>query len=116
MGTVNLEESIEVLMSQMQSEEDSDRDSGEGGEIGEQLHSEESVQVGQKPTETPIGEDQRDPAPVVTGSGTSLNLPEEFGYENFHILNYHAGIASADPVVTELRQQYLDADDCLTHV
>ena len=113
---VDLDGRIDALVCKIQSEEDSNEDSPEDGEREDQELPSNSAQVTQTPAEANPDPDNTDQVAAMTGSGANLNVPEEFGYENFHILNYHSGISAADPVVMELRQQYLDADDCLSHV
>ena len=103
-------------MGQMQSEEDSNEGSLEEDDKEDQELPANPVHVEPTPVESNHDPDETDHVAAMTGSGANLEVSEEFGYENFHIVNYHSGISAADPVARELRQQYLDADDCLNHI
>ena len=54
--------------------------------------------------------------PAILGSGAGIQAPTEFGYEHFHIAAYHAQIGEQHPIAEKLKEQFLDAEDCLTHV
>ena len=66
-----------------------------------------------------VAENEEPPATEHTeihGSGAEIHNPDDFGYENFHISGYHATIDEEEAVAEELREQFLDAEDCMTHV
>ena len=68
-----------------------------------------------------------DPAPAETSaeeptlSGASALVAtagpdDEYGYDHFHIAALHSMIDVTDPVASEIREEFLDADDCLQHI
>ena len=53
---------------------------------------------------------------MVRGSTAALQPTEVYGYGNFHITALHSRIDVDDPVVSQLREQFLGPEDCHDHV
>ena len=108
-----LEEKIDAFMLSIQREEEVGiEDEGEGRK--EEVLREVEATSGHTEENAPGWETGE--APSIRGSEAEVRIPDEFGYENFHISALHFLTDNSDPVAEALREEFLGAEDCLQHV
>ena len=53
--------------------------------------------------------------PIITGTSAEIQAHSEYDIEKFNIAGFHAGLDSFDPIVDELREQFMETEDCMDH-